>query len=236
MKREPERIILITGTASGIGRFLTEYYTGMGDQVIGCDIHESDFHHEHYRHFILDVTDEKGVKSMYGEIRKTFGRLDVLINNAGIASMNLALLTTVETFHRVMNTNVIGTFLCSREAAKIMKQHQFGRIVNFVSIATPLKLKGESSYASSKAAISSMTEILAHEFAEMGITVNAIGPNPIRTNLLRSVPEETIQKLIDQQAVHRYGTYEDIVNVIDFFLKPESDLITAQIIYLGGIS
>ena len=86
------------------------------------------------------------------------------------------------------------------------------------------------------AAVGSLTEVLAREFAEMGITVNAIGPNPIQTDLLRSVPKETIQSLIDQQAIHRYGRFEDIVNVINFYLKPESDLITGQILYLGGIS
>ena len=216
MKKNSIRTLLITGSARGIGRYLTEYYVTAGDRVIGCDKDDTDFQHERYTHFGLDVTDEPAVKAMFSDIRKTEKKLDVLINNAGIASMNLALLTTVETFQRVMNTNVIGTFLCSREAAKLMQKNKFGRIVNFVSIATPLKLKGESSYASSKAAVGSLTEVLAREFAEMGITVNAIGPNPIQTDLLRSVPKETIQSLIDQQAIHRYGRFYDIVNFINF--------------------
>jgi 3-oxoacyl-[acyl-carrier protein] reductase len=141
----------------------------------------------------------------------------------------------MDTAHKIYGTNVFGTFLFCREAAKIMQRNQYGRIVNFSTVAVPLKLEGEAIYASSKAAVISLTQILARELADIGITVNAIGPTPVKTDLIISVPVEKLEGLIERQAIHRYGEYGDIINVIDFFIKPESDFITGQVIYLGGI-
>ena len=230
-----KQIILITGTSKGIGRILVEHYTSLGHQVIGCSRNENEYSIDNYQHFCLDVCNEKDVKRMFSQIRKSHGRLDSLINNAGIASMNLALLTTMDTVNKIYATNVFGTFLFCREAAKLMQRNQYGRIVNFSTVAVPLKLDGEAIYASSKAAVISLTQILAKELANAGITVNAIGPTPVKTDLIRSVPVEKIKKLIEKQAIQRYGEYDDIINVIDFFIKPESNFITGQIIYLGGI-
>ena len=230
-----KQVTLISGTRKGIGRYLVEYYTSIGHQVIGCSRSEPEFSIENYQHFLLDVSDEKEVKKMFSQIRKNYGRLDIVINNAGIASMNHAVLTAMDTVRNVLNTNVIGTFLFCREAAKLMKMNKYGRIVNFVTVATPLKLEGEAIYASSKAAVVNLTQILSREFTGFGITVNAIGPTPVKTDLIKSVPEEKIQQLIQRQTIHRHGKCSDISNVIDFFIKPESDFITGQIIYLGGI-
>ena len=228
-------VMLITGTRKGIGKFLAEYYSKNLFQVVGCSRGLIDYKLDNYQHFSLDVCDEKNVKRMFSQIRKSYGRLDILINNAGIASMNHALLTTMDTVHKIYGTNVFGTFLFCREAAKIMQRNQYGRIVNFSTVAVPLKLEGEAIYASSKAAVISLTQILARELANIGITVNAIGPTPVKTDLIRSVPVEKIERLIKNQAIHRYGEYSDIINVIDFFIKPESNFITGQVIYLGGV-
>jgi 3-oxoacyl-[acyl-carrier protein] reductase len=134
-----------------------------------------------------------------------------------------------------LETNFIGTFLLCREAAKLMRKRKFGRIVNLASVAVPLKLEGEAVYAASKAAILSFTQIAAKELAPFGITVNAVGPTPIQTDLIKSVPEEKIEKLISLQPIARLGKLEDVSNVIDFFIQPESDFITGQVIFLGGV-
>jgi len=231
-----DKVFLITGTSKGIGRYLAEYYLEKGFHVFGCSRSACDLQHERYDHYTLDVSNEKDAKMLFSVIRKKHKKLDVLINNAGIASMNHVLLIPVETVKKIFDTNFIGTFIFCREAAKLMKKTGSGRIVNFASIATPLKLKGESIYASSKAAVCNFTEIIARDLAEFNITVNAVGPGPVKTDLLRSVPEETINDLIEMQAIKRYGELKDVSNVIDFFIKPESDLITSQVIYLGGIS
>lgn len=230
-----EQIMLITGTRKGIGKYLAEYYVLKGFQVIGCSRSKVDYELKNYQHFCLDVADEGKIKQMFAEIRKEYGKLDILINNAGIASMNHVLLTPLSTINKILNTNVIGTFLCCREAAKLMQKKKYGRIVNFATVATPLKLEGEAIYAASKAAVVSLTEILARELAEMGVTVNAVGPTPVKTDLIRSVPQEKIDALLNRQAIRRFGEFKDISNVIDFLIHPESDFVTGQVIYLGGV-
>jgi 3-oxoacyl-[acyl-carrier protein] reductase len=228
-------VMLITGTRKGIGRYLVEYYIQRGWIIYGCSREPADFTYDDYYHFCLSVSDEDKVKDMFAEIGRREGRLDVLINNAGVASMNHVILTPLSTVHRVLNTNVVGTFLFTREASKLMMKRKWGRIVNFATVATAMKLQGEAIYASSKAAICSLTEIMARELGDLGITVNAVGPTPTKTDLIKSVPKEKIDRLLEQQAVHRFGEFADITNVIDFFIRPESDFITGQVIYLGGI-
>ena len=145
------------------------------------------------------------------------------------------LLTPVKTLEKIMQTNFTGTFLFCREAAKLMKKANTGRIVNFTTVAKPLNLEGEAIYAASKAAVESLTKISAKEFAPLGITVNAIGPTPIDTDLIKNVPEMKMQQLIAKQAIAKKGSFEDVSNVIDFYIKPQSQFITGQILYLGGI-
>lgn len=229
------RVILITGSRKGIGRHLVEHYLEQGLRVVGCSRKPLDLAHARYTHVCADITDEAAVKALFARIRSDCGRLDALVNNAGIASMNHALLTPMSAVEDVMRTNFLGTFLVSREAAKLMRRSGGGRIVNFSTVAVPLALAGEAAYAASKAAVVTLTAILAKEFAPLGITVNAVGPTPIDTDLIRAVPEEKIAALIDSQAIKRLGEPRDVANVIDFFLRPESDLVTGQTLYLGGV-
>lgn len=228
-------VILISGTSRGIGEHLATHFLEHGFQVVGCSRSPVERLSEHYRHYVLDVSDEASVKGMFGQISKTYGRLDALINNAGVAAMNHVLLTPVQTARNVLDTNVVGTFLFCREAAKLMQRRRRGRIVNFATVATPLKLEGEAMYAASKAAVVSLTQILARELADFGVTVNAVGPTPIATDLIRGVPQQKLDGLIARQAIRRMGEYRDVVNVIEFFLKPESDFVTGQVVFLGGV-
>jgi 3-oxoacyl-[acyl-carrier protein] reductase len=232
---ENDGVILITGTSRGIGRFLAEHYAEKGCRVVGCSRQEGEFQHRNYRHFSLDIADEPVVTAMFAEIGKSYGRLDALINNAGIASMNHALLTPLATAKKIFDTNCLGTFLFCREAAKLMRRNDSGRIVNFTTVAAALDLEGEAAYAASKSAVESLTRILARELAAFNITVNAVGPAPVKTDLVRSVPEEKLDKLIRRQAIKRYGEFADISNVVDFYLRPESDFVTGQVLYLGGV-
>jgi 3-oxoacyl-[acyl-carrier protein] reductase len=228
-------VTLITGTRKGIGRFLVEHYLAQGHRVVGCSRQAPDFEHPQYLHVVADVSDEEQVKALFARVRRDLGGVQHLLNNAGIASMNHSLLTPYATVRRVMDTNLGGTFLFSREAAKMMQKAKFGRIVNFTTVAVPLKLEGEAAYVASKAAVQGLTQVMSRELAQFGITVNAIGPVPVETDLIRAVPKDKIAGLIDRQAIKRFGKYEDVANVCDFFLKPESNFITGQILFLGGV-
>ena len=228
-------VIVITGARKGVGRFLAEHYLERGYVVIGCSREESDLRTLGYKHFCLDVSDEPLVKQMFHEVGREFGRVDALINNAGIGSMNHLLLTPLTTAQKLINTNFLGTFLFCREAAKLMMRNQFGRIVNFVTAARPLNLEGESVYAATKAAVESLTRTLARELAHFKITVNAVGPTLLKTDLIRSVPQEKLDAIISRQAIQRYGEFRDISNVVDFFISTESDFVTGQTIFLGGV-
>lgn len=233
---DTNKVILITGTRKGIGRYLSEYYLERGFVVIGCSRGESDLSHPRYEHFCIDVADERAVIEMIASLRNRHGRIDYLLNNAGIASMNHSLLTPLAVVEQIFRTNVFGTFLFCREVGKVMAKKKAGRIVNFATVATPLKLEGESAYAASKAAIVSLTQVLAREFSDFNITVNALGPTPVYTDLIRNVPEEKMERLLRMQTIPRFGTFEDISNVLDFFLQDGSHFITGQVIYLGGVS
>jgi 3-oxoacyl-[acyl-carrier protein] reductase len=229
-------VLLITGSRKGIGRHLAEHYARSGYHVIGCSRQPADFTLDHYEHHSLDVVDEGAAIQLFRHIRQKHGRLDVLINNAGAASMNAAVLTPLRQVQSLLNTNLAGTFLFCREAAKLMQSRRWGRIVNFSTVAVPLHLEGEAAYVASKAGVVGLTQVLAREFGPLGITVNAVGPTPIETDLIRAVPAAKIEALVARQAVRRVGEFRDVVNVVDFFIRRESDFVTGQVVYLGGVS
>jgi 3-oxoacyl-[acyl-carrier protein] reductase len=228
-------VTLITGTSRGIGEHLARHYLARGHTVYGCSRGDASWETERYHHVALDVRDEAAASRLFGEIRAAEGRLDHLINNAGIASMNHSITTPTATVRDILETNVVAAFHFTREAAKLMMKRRFGRVVNFSSIAVPLRLEGEAAYAASKAALETMTGVLARELASFGITVNAVGPGPIDTDLIRGVPAERIEALLERQAIRERGTPADVANVIDFYLSAESRMITGQTIYLGGV-
>jgi 3-oxoacyl-[acyl-carrier protein] reductase len=230
----PQRTICITGTTRGIGRFLAETFLERQWLVFGCSRRCSDLRHERYHHFEVDVSNEREVVAMFTTIRQQGLPLWALVNNAGVASMNHAVTTPAATMEQLLRVNVMGTMLCSREAAKQMLQHRAGRIVNFGSVAVALDLEGESAYVASKAALMAYTRVLAREVGHQGITVNAIAPNPIKTDLIAGVSKEKLDALVGRQAKPRYGTMQDVLRVLDFYLDSENDLVTGQTIYLGG--
>ena len=228
------QVILITGASSGFGKITAQMLSEQGHIVYGTSRKPSE-DMNHVKMLVVDVTNSFSVCQAVERILSEQGRIDVLINNAGIASMNHILLTPKTTAERVFNTNFMGTFLMSRECAKFMIRQKNGRIVNYSTVAVALNLQGELVYSSSKAAIEQLTRVLAGEIGESGVTVNTIGPTPIDTDLIKNVPENKIEELKSRQCIKRLGNFEDVKNVVDFFIRPESEFITGQIIYLGGV-
>ena len=229
------KVIIITGSRKGIGRLLAESFLNEGYIVAGCSRGEADIHHSGYFHYRMDVAEENSVVHMVREVEKNHGAIDVLINNAGIASMNLLTLTPHRTAENIINTNFMGTFLFTREAGKRMMKKKSGRIINFTTVAVPFHLEGESIYAASKSAVEEFTKISAKELGPFGITVNAIGPTPIRTDLIKNISEDKINAVVARQAIKRLGVIEDVMNLVRFFISESSAFVTGQIIYLGGV-
>jgi 3-oxoacyl-[acyl-carrier protein] reductase len=233
--RSNSPVVLVTGTRKGIGRSLAEHFVRSGARVVGCSRGPVDFALPYYTHHIADITREEDVKALLAAIRKDFDRLDIAINNAGVAAMNAALLTPAAQLDRVMSTNFRGTALVCRESAKLMMRRKFGRIINFSSVAVPMLIEGEAVYLASKAAVVAYSRALARELAPYGITVNVVGPGPIETDMIRGVPADKLGRIVERQAIKCFGRFEDVSNVVDFFARPQSDAITGQVIYLGGV-
>lgn len=238
MPNETDRpVALVTGTRSGIGRHLVTFLLDQGYRVLGCSRKkpEWDAATPLYTHFDTDVTSEEQVKALFGEITRGVGRLDVVVNNAGVASMNHSLLTPVTSLRKMLETHVCGTFMVSREAALLMRKRKYGRIVNLSSVAVPLHYEGQAAYVASKASVEALSRVMAAELREFGITVNVIGPGPTATDMIRGVPKAKLEKMTSLFPVKRLTTMDEISAAIAFLLRPESSAITGQVIYLGGV-
>ena len=228
-------VMLITGTRKGIGKYLAEYYCKNLYQVIGCSRGLIDYKLDNYQHFCLDVSEESSVKKMFTEIRKKYGRLDVLINNAGVNyAHSPLLLVPYESALKTVEVNLLGTFLLSREAAKLMKKKSFGRIVNLGSMAVKHEVKGEAIYTASKAAIVSLTRVMAKEISSYGITCNTVSPAAIDTDFIKKINNNGLNEVLSRNAIPNVGSLNEVSNTIDWLINTESSAITGQSIYLGG--
>jgi 3-oxoacyl-[acyl-carrier protein] reductase len=228
------RRVLITGANRGLGRALVEHCLAHGDLVMGCSRGATDLEHERYVHTRLDVTDEPAARALFVDLRGRFGGLDVLVNNAGVASMNPVALMPLDAARRIVDTNLVGTFLMTHAAVRLLSRSACARIVNLTTVAVPFRLDGEAVYAASKSAVETFTRVTAKEIAGLGITCNAVGPSPVKTALTERIPGEKLERLMARQAIQRWAEPADVINVVEFFLRPESSMITGQVVYLGG--
>lgn len=229
-------VLLVTGASRGIGRHLVEHYAGRGYQVVGCS--RSEFVRDDlpsYTHIVADVSVEEQVVALFKQIRWTYGRLDAVVNNAGEnPTLSLALLTSSSAAARTMSSNLMGTFLVSREAVKLMMRRKTGRIINLGSMAVRHEVVGESIYSASKAAVHAFTRVLAKEVYAHGITCNVVAPAAVATGMTAAVDPDALQAVLARNAIPDQGTMEDVSNAVDWLLLPASSAITGQIIYLGG--
>lgn len=228
-------VALVTGARKGIGRHLAEQLLAAGWRVVGCGRGTDAWSADDFTYHVVDVAEESQVLPLMRHISQTFGRLDALVNCAALASMNHTILTPVTSVEKMLRANVTGTFLMSREAAKLMRKRKYGRIVNFSSAVLPLRLSGEAAYLASKSAVQTLSQVMARELAEFGVTVNVVAPGPTDTDMIRGVPKAKIDELVAQFFTKRLTTLDDITNVVHFLLNPASGGVTGQVIYLNGV-
>ncbi|MDE5832599.1 MAG: 3-oxoacyl-[acyl-carrier-protein] reductase [Desulfovibrio sp.] len=184
--------------------------------------------------FALDVGDAPAVEALFASEIKDKINLAVLVNNAGIARDGLLLRMKDEAFERVLSVNLTGAFVCSREAAKIMTKKRFGRIINISSVVGQMGNAGQSNYSASKAGLIGLTKACARELASRDITVNAVAPGFIETDMTAALDDKTRRAYIESIPLKRLGTAEDVANAVVFLASDKASYITGQVIAVNG--
>ena len=229
-------VVLVTGASRGIGQHLARHFVERDAIVVGCSRSaEADLDSPDYTHYVTDVRSEVEVVELFRAIRRDHGRLDVAINNAALTpTRTLVALTPGAVAADVLTTNTLGPFLVCREAVKLMMRRKAGRIVNVGSMVTRLQLEGEAVYTASKAALNTMTVVLAREVAPHGITCNVVAPGMVDTESMAEVDSPALRAAVAPHAVAEIGPVADVAAAIDLLIDPGAAGITGQIVYLGG--
>ena len=238
------KVILITGASRGIGRATALFAAENHAQVI-INYNNSEGAAADLLDIIAakginaikikaDVSKEDEVKNMFKEIKSTFGRLDILVNNAGIMRNYLLMMTKIDELNRIFDINCKGAFLCSQNAAKMMMKQNFGRIINISSIVGTHGSHGQTAYSASKSFLIGFTMSAAKELGRYNITVNAIAPGLIATDMTKDLAEEVKAELIGNVALGRIGTPEDVAKVVIFLASSLGDYVSGQIIGVDG--
>ncbi len=240
-----DKVALITGAARGIGRAIAlKLYTHGANIVINDIVSENEINQNLQEikkgtneviGIKADITKLDEVEKMIKEIIKKFGKIDFLVNNAGIIRDSLLIRMKEGDWDAVINVNLKGAFNCSRTVAKyMMRQKTGGKIVNISSVIGLIGNIGQSNYAASKAGIIGLTKSMAKELALRNINVNAVAPGFIETDMTQKLPEKIRSGLQEKIPLRRLGTVEDVAQVVYFLISEASDYITGQVIKVDG--
>lgn len=181
-----------------------------------------------------NVADSAAMKQMADEVKKEFGRIDILVNNAGITKDNLLMAMKEEDFDAVIDTNLKGAFLCMKHVIRIMMKQRYGRIINMSSVSGVMGNAGQINYCASKAGLIGMTKSLAREVGSRGITVNAVAPGYIDTEMTQGLPDEVKAGFIETIPLKRMGQTKDIAETVAFLASDRASYITGQTISVDG--
>lgn len=234
---------LITGAAQGIGKSIALGMAGEGANICIADINiesaESTAKEVASRGVkstavALDVSSQDSVSDAFALFTKEFGPVDVLVNNAGITKDNVLLRMKEEDWDAVLNINLKGSFLCCKEAIKIMSRQRSGKIISISSVVAFMGNPGQANYSSSKAGLIGLTKTIAKEYAGRGIRANAVAPGFIQTAMTDVLSDEVKDQMKSAIPLRQFGTPEDVTNAVIFLASPESDYITGQVIHVNG--
>lgn len=237
-------VALVTGGSRGIGRVIAENLAKDGFNIAICysgneqaaqETIELCKKHGVQAMFIkADVSNSGEVTELFAQIKELLGPVEVLVNNAGITKDGLLLRMTEEDFDKVIDINLKGAFLCTKAAIKDMLKAKAGRIINITSIVGVQGNPGQSNYCASKAGIIGFTKSVAREYGSKNITVNAIAPGFIQTAMTDVLPEDVKNAYLKQIPLARFGTAEDVANVVSFLASEKASYITGQVIEVTG--
>lgn len=239
-----ERVAIVTGGSRGIGRAVCLRLAKEGVHIILNYTSNKEAAEEtakvceefgvQVRIVQANVSKAEACEMLFAEALKINGRVDILVNNAGITRDNLLIRMKDEDFDAVIQTNLRGTFLCMRQAAKIMMKQRYGRIINMSSIIGLRGNAGQVNYAASKAGVIGMTKSLAKELAARGVTVNAIAPGMIETDMTNVLSEKIKEVIVKEIPMKKMGKPEDIAEAVVFFAKEEASYVTGQVLSVDG--
>ena len=242
MDYEPKSAI-ITGSAQGIGKAIAVKLAEKGLNIVVSDIMldeakktAAEIEKMGVKAIAVktDVSNTEDVKVLIETTKETFGSVDILINNAGITRDSLSMRMSEADWDIVLDVNLKGTFLCAQAASKIMMKQKYGRIVNISSVSGILGTAGQANYASSKAGVIALTKALSRELAARNITVNAVAPGFILTEMTDKLPDKVKEEYITQIPLGRAGTPLDVANVVDFLISPAASYVTGIVISVSG--
>jgi 3-oxoacyl-[acyl-carrier protein] reductase len=237
------KITLVTGAAQGIGRAISRSLAREGADLALCDINLAgaqdvarELSHEGGRCLALqvDVSSPSEVRASAERVLGEWDRIDILINNAGITKDGLLVRMKDEDWDLVLDVNLKGAFYFTREALRPMMKQRWGRIINVASVVGAMGNVGQANYVASKAGVIGLTKATAREVASRGITVNAIAPGFIETDMTQRLSEEVRQGMLMQIPVGRFGLPEDVAGVVAFLASEASSYITGQVIHING--
>jgi 3-oxoacyl-[acyl-carrier protein] reductase len=239
-----DKVVLVTGASRGIGRatallaaenhaYVIINYNRSEDKAVELVnlIHKKGLNASMIK---ADISSEDEIKAMFRSIKEEHSRLDVLVNNAGIMQNNLLMLTNMELFDRTIGVNLKGTFLCTRYASNMMRKQRSGRIINLSSTIGLKGNAGQTVYSASKAAVVGFTRSAAKELGRYGITVNAISPGFIETDLIKDIKPDIREKIVSDIALERIGTPEDVAKVVLFLSSDLGSYVSGEVIVVDG--
>ena len=230
------KVVLITGATGGIGGAIAKQMKAAGAKVVvtGRNADKLSEFDDSFIKIVSDLSADGAADKLISDTIEKAGRIDVLINNAGITMDTLLMRMTDEQFDNVLNTNLRATFKLCRAAIMPMMKQRYGRIINMASIVGVVGGAGQANYAASKGAIIAMTKSIAAEVASRGITANAIAPGFIKTPMTDVLPDELKKKYLEQIPAGRFGEPVDIANACVFLASDEASYINGQTIHVNG--
>jgi len=236
------KTVLVTGSSRGIGKAIAVKLGKLGANVVLNGTSESvlktasELEEMGIRvtATVGDVRNSEDVKLIFEKAVGTFGGVDILINNAGITRDKPLAMMSEDDWDTVLDINLKGCFLCTKAAAKVMIKKRYGRIINISSVAGAYGNQGQANYSASKGGMIGLTKTTAKELAPRGITCNAVTPGLIESDMTEILPEDLKQKYLEKIALGRFGTPEDVANVVAFLASDEAAYVTGQVIDIDG--
>ena len=241
--RLKDKVAIITGGANGIGLAACKKFVAEGAKVIMADFDEQSGNIQvnsmrelgHEITFLkVDVTDRESVDFLVANVLKTYGTIDILINNAGITRDAMLLKMKPSDFQQVLDVNINGVFNCTQAVVPHFIEKSSGKIINTSSVTGVYGNVGQTNYAASKAAVIGMTKSWAKEFGRKGIQVNAVAPGFISTSMIEKIPQPMLEKMASAVSLQRIGQPEDVANAYLFLASNEADYITGHVLHIDG--